>query len=134
MRFVLLILILLVVAGLGYIRLAPSDAARWHVPVEETESADFDGGAVRVVEASPEDFAAAAAFMEALPRTQVLAGSTDAGRVTYITRSAAFGFPDYTTLEYADGTLKAHARLRFGRSDMGVNRERLEGLLAALQG
>ena len=60
----------------------------------------------------------------------------DEGRITYITRSAAFGFPDYTTVEAVtaeDGTrLAIYARLRFGQSDMGVNQARVEEWLSAL--
>ena len=133
MRIAVVVGLVLVVAGLVYVRFAPSDPDQWHVAVEGDADADYPGGALRVVSAEPATFEAADAYMQALPRTQVLAGSVEAGRVTYVTRTRVIGFPDYTTLEYADGTLKAFARLRFGQSDLGVNRERLEGLLAAIQ-
>jgi uncharacterized protein (DUF1499 family) len=59
------------------------------------------------------------------------------GRITYMTRSLVFGFPDYTTVTTVpagDGAqVVAYGRLRFGSSDMGVNRERLESWLAQLQ-
>lgn len=127
-------IVLLAVLGVGlYIRLAPHDAERWYRPIAENSDADFKTGAVRVVDASPDTLARADRYMRALPRTRVLAGSVEEGRVTYITRSLIFGFPDYTTIETVDGKLRAYARLRFGKSDMGVNRQRLEGLLAALQ-
>jgi hypothetical protein len=35
----------------------------------------------------------------ATPRTTRLAGSPDEGRITWITRSALWGFPDYTTAQ-----------------------------------
>jgi len=54
------------------------------------------------------------------------------GRVTYITRSKLWGFPDYSTFETRDGDLLIHARLRFGSSDMGVNRARVTDWLARL--
>ncbi len=60
------------------------------------------------------------------PRTTVLRGSVESGRITYVTRTKLIGFPDYTTVQLEDGTLMVHARLRFGRSDFGVNRARAE--------
>ena len=63
------------------------------------------------------------------PRTEVLAGAPSEGRVTYITRSMWFGFPDYTTVQLEDDGLEIYGRLRFGQSDQGVNRARVEGWL-----
>lgn len=134
LRFGLGLLVLAAIAGALYVRFAPSDPTVWHVPVEGTEDADLAGGALRVVTADGDALARADQYMRALPRTTVLAGRLETDRITYITRSRLFRFPDYTTIEYADGQLKAYARLRFGQSDLGVNRDRLEGLLAALQG
>ncbi|WP_245897297.1 DUF1499 domain-containing protein [Roseobacter denitrificans] len=125
--------LIIVISALAYVRLSPGEISQWHVPVAGSEDADGAGDALRVIAATPDVFAAADAYMTSLPRTRVIAGSLDEGRITYITRSRVFGFPDYTTLDYADGTLKAYARLRFGQSDLGVNRDRLEGLIAALQ-
>jgi uncharacterized protein (DUF1499 family) len=67
--------------------------------------------------------------MLALPRTQMIAGAVGEGRLTYITRTKWIGFPDYTTIEQDGENIKLYARLRFGRSDLGVNRKRLDGLL-----
>lgn len=134
MRFVIWGVILLVAAGLAYVRLAPGDPARWHLPVDATTDAETDNSATRVLAAEAEALTRADAHMRGLPRTEVLAGSVGEGRITYVTRSRLMGYPDYTTLDYSDGMLKAHARSRFGKSDLGVNRKRLEGLLAALQG
>jgi uncharacterized protein (DUF1499 family) len=74
-----------------------------------------------------------AAIAEATPRTRLLAGSVASGRITWITRSAVFGFPDYTTAGLAAGPkLCLHARLRFGRDDFGVNEARLRRWIDAL--
>ena len=127
------IVLAVVVAGLVYIRVAPSDAAKWHAPVTAEADRDFAAGAVRVLDGDAAMLARVDAAAQALPRTQVLAGSVDEGRVTYITRSQLFGFPDYTTIEHSDGKLRMLARLRFGRSDLGVNGRRLQGLVAAAQ-
>lgn len=57
--------------------------------------------------------------------------------MTYITRTAIMGFPDYTTVMIepaGDGAaLLAFARARFGHSDLGNNRARLQAWIAALQ-
>lgn len=127
-----LIFLGLVIAAL-YVRFAPLEASNWHVPVTQTADADYKGGAVRVVDASSDALTTADSYMRGLPRTRAIAGSLDSGRITYVTRSKVLGFPDYTTIEVADGQLRAYARLRYGKSDFGVNRERLEGLIAALQ-
>ena len=133
MSFVYL-LILIVLLFLAYVRLAPSDAARWHKPVTISEDKTFKGGAARVIVASEGTLAKLDAAAQALPRTTVLAGSVAEGRITYVTRSAAIGFPDYTTIEQDGDTIKLYARLRFGRSDLGVNGARLRKLLQAVEG
>ena len=66
------------------------------------------------------------------PRTVVLAGTPEEGMITYITRSRLWGFPDYTTVEARPGMIVIHGRLRFGSSDVGVNRARIDGWLATL--
>ncbi len=117
----------------AYIRLAPSDPGIWHVtPLGETNH-DSQGSVTRVVETGPVGLARLDAIARATPRTSVLAGSVEEGMVTYITRTKMIGFPDYTTAQQDGDTLRIHARLRFGRSDFGVNRNRVDGWLAALQ-
>ena len=125
--------LVIVVGGLLYIRLAPHDAASLHLPVPGEENADMATGAIRVANTDDIGFSAAIAYLESLPRTDRLVGRAEEGLVTFVSRSRVMGFPDYTTLEYRDGKLKAYARLRFGQSDLGVNRKRLEGLIAAIQ-
>ena len=68
----------------------------------------------------------------ATPRTEVLEGSVEAGKRTYVTRSQWMGFPDYTTVMQNEDVLELHARLRFGQSDLGVNKARVEDWLAQL--
>ncbi|MCV3271917.1 DUF1499 domain-containing protein [Roseobacter sinensis] len=122
-----------IVAAMAYVRLAPIDPERWHLPVEMAEDADLAGGAVRVIPAEEGTLQAVDELMRGLPRTRVLAGSVDAGHVTYVTRSAVFGFPDMTTVELRGNDIRMFGRLRFGASDLGVNRKRLEGVIAALE-
>ena len=63
----------------------------------------------------------------------VLAGSVEEGMVTYITRSAVFGFPDYTTVRQRGDELEIYGRLRMGYSDLGVNGKRIDRWLALLR-
>ncbi len=132
MKMVLWLLIAVGLAMGAYIRLAPSDPVRWHVAPEDTER-DLKGGAVRVVETGPDGLARLDKIARATPRTSVLAGSLEEGMITYITRTKVFGFPDYTTVQLDGDTLRIYARLRFGRKDFGVNRDRVTQWLALLQ-
>lgn len=122
-----------VVGFLGYVRLAPSSVARWHVAPNFTANKDFPGGAVRLVETGPDGLARLDILAHATNRTRILAGSVDEGMITYITRSAVIGFPDYTTVQQDADQLKIYARLRFGRSDFGVNHARISRWLNVLQ-
>ena len=126
------ILAIIVVAMLAYIRLAPSDANRWHQPVVGAVNKDMAGGAIRVIDAGPDGLERLDTIARDLPRTTVLAGSVAEGRVTYVTRSQIIGFPDYTTVEQDGNTIRMFARLRFGRRDFGVNGARLRQLARGL--
>ncbi|MEM1431436.1 MAG: DUF1499 domain-containing protein [Pseudomonadota bacterium] len=137
---ILLVLIVVAVLALGaWVRLAPSDPSVWHTDpgvaapttghyVVRPEGGDTAGPLLTGTPA--EALAAFDALARATLRTTVLAGSVEEGRITYVTRSALWGFPDYTTVEAVamdEGTrLILHARLRFGGSDMGVNAARVE--------
>ncbi|MFU8779260.1 MAG: DUF1499 domain-containing protein [Roseovarius sp.] len=118
-----------IVAAMAYVRLAPSDSARWHAMPESLAPGDMAGGAVRVV---PGDLAALDAIIRATPRSRVLAGDVAQGMITYVTRSRVFGFPDYTTVRQDGARLEIYGRLRFGKSDLGVNAARIDGWLQRL--
>ncbi|MBC7133893.1 MAG: DUF1499 domain-containing protein [Roseovarius sp.] len=128
-RLAAIVVLALAVALLACIRLAPSDPARWHRMPETITDRDLEGGAMRRVAG---DLAALDAIARATPRTRVLAGSVGEGMITYVTRSRIMGFPDYTTVRQAGDMLEIFARLRFGRSDLGVNAARVDGWLARL--
>jgi uncharacterized protein (DUF1499 family) len=133
-----------------YVRAAPSDPAVWHVDprtapgtgkpnawrIGPPGSTGIDAEAP-VYRLAPEALAKRLdAIAIAEPRARRLAGSPEAGFVTYVHRSRVFGFPDYTSVrvEPAEGgtTLAIFARARFGTSDLGVNRARVERWLATL--
>lgn len=126
--------VLLVVLGLGmaYLRLAPSDPGRWHVARDITEDRNLEGGVLRRVETGKDGLARLDKVARNWPHTRVLAGSVEEGMITYVTRSAVLGFPDYTTVRQVGEWLEINARLRFGRSDFGVNRTRTEAWLEQL--
>ncbi len=133
-RMIFFAVILCVVAGLAWIRLAPSDPADWHVDPKVTADQDLAGGVRRRLPGAPGTFERLHAIILETPRTEVLAGTPGEGRVTYVTRSLWMGFPDYTTVQQSGDQLELWARLRFGQSDTGVNKARVEGWLAALAG
>jgi uncharacterized protein (DUF1499 family) len=128
---------------LAYIRLAPSDAS-WHVdpatvtaPAKPNHWLVADGGdapAVALTMTPDQAATKLAAVAMATPRTDLLAGQ--GVHTTWITRSAIMGYPDYTSIlitPTATGSAVAiYARSRFGQSDFGVNRARVESWLKQL--
>ena len=135
----LVALALLIVGGAGYIRLAPSDPARWHVPPAGAEGPPGEivpvkgGATLHLTSADPAmELAALDAIALTTPRTTRLAGNPAEGRITWITRSRLWGFPDYTTAEVTPDGLVIWSRQRFGSNDWGVNALRLEIWLARL--
>lgn len=124
---------LLLIGAVGYIRLAPSDPGRWHLEPAGEASRVFDGGVVRVVTTDAGGLRRLDRIARATARTHVLAGSVEEGMITYVTRTKIIGFPDYTTAQQTGDTLRIHARLRFGRSDLGVNGRRVDQWLTAMQ-
>lgn len=144
--------ILLILGGIAaYVRLAPVTPARWHIDLhgnrpEEMGHTTLPPGSdpVRVLPngayldkpSSAEDAMALIRRIDALavatPRTRRVAGNPEEGHVTWETRSALWGFPDYTTAQVTPAGLAIYARQRFGRSDLGVNAARLRAWLARL--
>ena len=127
------VVLLGLVGSFLFVRLAPSESVRWHVDVTRSADTDFQGGAVRVIADADDVLARLDEVARITPRTTVLDGSVAAGHITYVTRSAIWGFPDYTTVQRVDGQLRLFARLRFGQVDLGVNRARLEAWLARVK-
>ena len=123
-----------VVVALGlYVRLAPSDPSRWHVPPKYQTDRDVAHGAARVIDEVPGRLKRIDEIARNWPRTRQLDGSLGVGKITYVTRTRFWGFPDYTTVKIIDGKIVMWARSRFGRKDFGVNRARLEAWLEALR-
>lgn len=134
-----------VVGLLGYIRFAPSDPAVWNVDL--SASGYQPPGNAHVFCIRPDNrygpiagdpkalLARLDAIALATPRTVRLAGSADAGRITWVTRSALMGYPDYTTAQVLEGpSLCVMGRQRFGSEDFGVNAARIGGWMQELLG
>ncbi|MBP0481024.1 DUF1499 domain-containing protein [Sagittula salina] len=133
MRKIFYLIVLLGIGGLAFIRLGPSDPAVWHVDPKVTADQDLASGVRRRVPAQSGDFVRLNGIILATPRTELLAGNVEDGFATFVTRSLWMGFPDYTTVRESDGVLEIWGRQRFGTSDMGVNRARVDGWLDALK-
>ncbi|CUH80130.1 DUF1499 domain-containing protein [Tropicibacter naphthalenivorans] len=133
MRMVLYGFLILVVGGLGWIRFAPSKPDVWHVDPHVTAEQDLAGGVRRRVPGDAQTLAELDHIIVNSPRTHRLAGSVKDGHVTYVSRSKWMGFPDYTTVMKNGETLEIYGRLRFGQSDMGVNKKRVDGWIEDLR-
>jgi uncharacterized protein (DUF1499 family) len=132
--------VLLLAALVAWVRLSPVDPARWNVDLTAPGLSIGDNWvgfcpalqdrAAAPVAVPADPLAALDRIARATPRTARLAGSPEAGRITWITRSRLFGFPDYTTAQTVAGSapprlLCVVARQGIGREDFGVNRARL---------
>ncbi len=72
------------------------------------------------------------------PRTFIAADYAAERQTHWVVRSAVLNFPDLVTAQISDAgpdssTLVLYSRSVYGRSDLGVNRQRLDTWLAALQ-
>lgn len=133
----LTLLALIALSGALYVRVAPMDPEEFHrtYPGHGTGDWPTAGGfeAVRAVAGGPQEVLARLdAIILATPRTHHLAGSVAEGHVSYVTRSPLWGFPDTTNVWLEGDLLHIRGHLRFGGSDMGANRARIEGWLQAL--
>ncbi len=151
--------LVLLAAATGYVVINTSshDPARWHVdPTTARPGANQNEyfAAPHGTTTAPADaetrlyperpralLARFDAIARAQPRTQVVAGDPDSLMITYVQRSRVFGFPDYLTVKAVaivgstgegGASLIIWSRARYGRSDFGVNRARVEAWLALL--
>lgn len=130
--WVIVLAAIVAVGVLAWIRFAPTDQTRWHVDPMVTVDQDYANGVRRKLPLEDGLFERLHTIILETPRTELLFGSVGSGHVTYVTRSQAMGFPDYATLQIKDGTLEIWSRSRFGTSDSGVNKARVEGWINAL--
>ncbi|MBI1239253.1 MAG: DUF1499 domain-containing protein [Alphaproteobacteria bacterium] len=82
-------------------------------------------------------YTAALAALTAQPRMTILAADSGARAIEAVQRSALFQFPDYVSVrivpaEGGGASLAIYSRSKYGYSDLGVNKARVERLLAAI--
>jgi len=146
-RWVATLLILTLGFAMVWIRFSPNPAGEWAMnPMTHGQPGMENGWLIRpeggdqaapVYKMTPAELAAKINKVAlARPRTRLLAGAPESGEMTYVTRSRFWGFPDFTSVRVlpsgSGASFAAFARARFGRSDLGVNRARLEAWLKAL--
>lgn len=143
---------LLIIAVLGLIGLAALQAYVRLVPIDPEQANRqpvmpepgpglwvISSGAQAAVPVASDPAAALARFdgvIRAEPRSRVLAGRLEDGQLTYVIRTAFWGFPDLVTLAArpdGDGTMiLIRSRQVIGRNDWGVNAARVTRWIAAL--
>ncbi|ARE39661.1 hypothetical protein RGUI_1520 [Rhodovulum sp. P5] len=151
MKILILLAVVLVVAtaaGAVYFRRVADDPTVWHVdPLTATKPDSPNAALIRpaggdgtapVFAVPPLELAAAIDdFALGEGRTKRIAGTPAELWMTYVQRSALFGFPDYISVrvlpEGEGATYAAFSRSRYGHSDMGVNASRLARWQAALE-
>lgn len=142
MIYILVGLCVAVLGLMAWVRLAPHDVARFHQEIRVENQTTFDvkkTGVLAVTDpyaGSPSDVMRRFVDLAlSSPRTKVLTGSVESGRITLVTRTRFWGFADYSTIESvqtSEGSrLKIFARMRFDGSDWGVNAKRVESWLKA---
>ena len=90
------------------------------------------GGHYAVRKADTITLDALEAQIMATARTISISGTAEDLPMIFVHRSAVWGFPDITQVWVEDGNVHIYSHLVYGRSDLGVNRKRMQGWLAAL--
>lgn len=135
LKYIIAIVVFSIVFGSMYVRLAPVDLSNIHVPAQERAPGNYTdkGGftAARVITKSPEDMMAAInRVILKTPRTERVAGDIGTEVMTYRSRSAIIGFPDFATVSFvrnSDHSLMIiKSGLVYGIMDGGVNERRVK--------
>ncbi len=148
MRALALLLLVGSAVALVYARLAPSDPATWNI--DPSDSSIKPGPNSYLMRAngdapSPVFDAAPGMLLEVLedvalmsPGTERLAGDPLRRQLTFLSRSAVLGLPDYTTVQAvalgARTTLVIYARSRFLPLGKAAHKARVDNWLKALEG
>ena len=144
----LVLIVVAVVTAAVFFRVAPIAPEDWHVDPVTVVRPDKDNyyllrpedghGPAPVFGAEPEKLSSALQEMvSALPRSEVIAGSVAGRHFTVMVRSQVMGFPDFVTVKVieAEGgaALVIFSRSRYGYSDLGVNKTRVEAWVQELE-
>lgn len=142
------VLVALFAGSIVYVRSLSHDAATWHVdpqtapdpstpnwyrvgPDEPNRAPVFDVGTAEL-SAALDRVVASQSNIELLQDDR-----STGGPVTWVQRSALFGFPDYVSVKVLpsgdqQSTVAMFSRARLGQSDLGVNEKRVTAWLAEL--
>ncbi len=146
MMLVPYILIFGVIVLMAYIRLAPSDSAVWHQDPETAASTGkpneyrLTGDLAPIFNIAAPDLATLVdELIEAQPRVARIAGNPSTLMITFSQRSMSVGYPDYITFKISPmdegrSKLEILSRSRFGHSDLGVNKLRVEQWVGLIRG
>ena len=148
--------LIFVLAMAVYIRFSPMEPARWQTSPDAARKSGkpndylllaFGTAAADLARADGEaavyavDATGLARLIEevalAEPRTKRIAGDWMLGSLTFVQRSRLIGFPDAISVETRDlgdetSTVSIYSRSRFGDSDFGVNKARIDRWLGAI--
>lgn len=153
LKYILLALMMMAIAGAAVVRVRPIEAAKYHVedidPLlvagRDGQFSLGEGGDIPAVQTELDMSLLGSALADLLddtPRTSVLAGSLTDGEgdsriATYVTRTQVFGFPDVTTVQIdrveGGSKISMHGRQVYGVKDFGVNEARLRAWIAPFQ-
>ena len=144
LKWIVVALLLLAACAVLYIRLAPETPSDWHVDPSRIEPRDSPNNyllagrdAVFVPLPPFEALVKLDRIAQDEPRTGMIAGRFEDGHVTYVQRSAILAFPDYVSVRArpveGGARLSLYSRSRFGYSDLGANKARVERWLGKLE-
>ncbi|WP_298262054.1 DUF1499 domain-containing protein [uncultured Litoreibacter sp.] len=149
LKILALLLLAAVILGQLFVRLYPLDPKAYHVDLRSLEQ-HGQGASLRDPTGNFQSFAlgirsdalerSISNIITSTPRTTLLAETVAKGQVvssvTYVTRSAFWGFPDVTTVEIEQtnmgAALRIYGRLVFGKADFGMNKTRINTWLDQL--
>lgn len=138
MTWSIVLFIITIIAMMLYIRFAPSSVAKWHVaPNIATSSGKPNEYQLVGNKAVTFDLSASNLskivheYVENQPNITKLEETPEKGLLTFIQRSKIMGYPDYITISILpisenQAQLEILSRSRFGYSDLGTNRKRVD--------
>ena len=139
----------LTIAAAVYFRVAGDDPAVWHVDPATAERSGNPNDYIVAPEGLREDTDRVAKVYPGEPKdllfqfdsvagpsSRKLAGSLEELHITYLQRTPLMGYPDYISVRAVEteggSALVIFSRSRFGKSDFGVNKSRIDTWLAQM--
>jgi len=142
LKYLALLLLIVVLSGAVFVRFRPLDPSVLHADPTTVEAPDVghvllrDDTAPVVALGKAELAQKLETVILATPRTTLLAGDLAGEHASYMTRTALWAFPDVASvklIEVDGGTqIVVLSRQVYGKVDFGVNADRVNGWLAAL--